>query len=154
MVRFPIQPLGKEPIPSLSFEATAPQCEPAELTRLPPELLHSIALHLPLSSIITFATLNKQLYDCLLGSCSARDVLARGYMQHSARWCLPRGEVELQWWNERKGDDVLGWEYLKRCWIGSYSMKNRRRIWQACERIEEECNSEEKAVGQFVPLIS
>jgi hypothetical protein len=152
LVRFPIQSLSKEPIPPLSFEAAAPECDPPQSTKLPLELLHSIALRLPLSNIIMFATVNKEMYKWLLGSCSTRDVLARIYMQRSARWCLPHGEAETQWWNERNGDDALGWEYMKRCWIGSYSMRNRRRIWRACESIEEEYESKAKAVGQLVPL--
>ncbi|KAF8607243.1 hypothetical protein BDV93DRAFT_542226 [Ceratobasidium sp. AG-I] len=113
------------------------------ITKLPSELLHSIALHLPLSSVVSLARLNKTTYYHLIGGLEARDTLARAYMRTQARWCLPFGEAECRWWDDRDGDDALGWGYLKRCWSESYSMRNRRRVWRAAEAIEEECDQEE-----------
>jgi hypothetical protein len=112
------------------------------ITSLPPELLHELALHLSLSDIVALAAVNKAVYQVLLGT-GARDTLAKAYMHSKAPWCLPYGEEELKWWNERKGDDQLGWEYLKRCWCQSHSMRNRKRIWRAAESIEEECERDE-----------
>lgn len=88
------------------------------------ELLHSIALHLPLPSIVILARLSRALYHQLFGSLEAHDMLAKTYMRTQARWCLPFGEVERRWWDDRHGDDALGWDYLKRCWSESYSMRN------------------------------
>ncbi|KAG8714022.1 hypothetical protein FRC09_018070 [Ceratobasidium sp. 395] len=76
----------------------------------------------------------------------ARNALAKTYMHTCARWCLPHGEAELKWWNDRSGDEVFGWDYMKRCHVESHSMRNRRRIWRAAESIEDECEKLEKEV--------
>ncbi|CAE7231393.1 unnamed protein product [Rhizoctonia solani] len=108
--------------------------------KLPPEIIQSIALELNTWDIIALASTNKMLYYRILGNKEVRDSLARVCIHKHARWCLPYGEVELKWWNERKGDDALGWDYLRRCWSESHSMRNRRRIWRAAESIEAECD--------------
>ncbi|KAG9089904.1 hypothetical protein FRC06_001308, partial [Ceratobasidium sp. 370] len=143
--RFPID-MADLPRPS---EATAPITPPTNLcpltsiSKIPPELLCFICAELSLSHIVSFASVNKTLYSQLLGTLEARDALAKAYMRSSARWCLPHGEAELKWWNDRNGDNTLGWEYMKRCYTKSHSMRNRRRIWRAVESIEVECEKEE-----------
>ncbi|KAG8736681.1 hypothetical protein FRC10_009044 [Ceratobasidium sp. 414] len=144
--RFPIESCNTSQ-PSRYILSFAPIQPPPDgsITTLPPELLHSIASHLPLSNIISLAAANKVLHNVLLGDAGARDTLAKSYMRLQEPWYLPYGEAELKWWRERNGDEVLGWEYLKRCSAKSHSMRNRRRIWKAAESIEEECELEERA---------
>ncbi|KAG9084704.1 hypothetical protein FS749_005026 [Ceratobasidium sp. UAMH 11750] len=144
--RFPIKPSNA----SHQFQKIQPftliQPPPAaSIATLPTELLHSIALHLPLSDIVSLAAAHKAVYNALLGGAGTRDILARSYMRLQEPWYLPYGEAELKWWHERDGDDALGWEYLRQCCTQSHSMRNRKRIWKAAESIEEECESEERA---------
>ncbi|QRV80419.1 hypothetical protein RhiJN_08434 [Ceratobasidium sp. AG-Ba] len=112
------------------------------LPKLPTELLYTIISHLSLSDIVSIARTDKTLWFRLLGTTNVRDHLAKAYMHSSARWCLPHGEAELTWWNQRNGDSALGWSYMKRCYSESHSMRNRRRIWQVAESIEEEYDKE------------
>ncbi|KAG8711350.1 hypothetical protein FRC08_015989 [Ceratobasidium sp. 394] len=144
--RFPIDPCNtsQSPQDAPSFPPTQPPPDDS-IAALPLELLHSIALHLPLSDIVSFSAVNKRVYNALLGNAGTRDTLARSYMRLQEPWYLPYGEAELKWWHERNGDKALGWEYLKRCRTQSHSMRNRRRIWKAAESIEEECETEERA---------
>ncbi|KAF8607245.1 hypothetical protein BDV93DRAFT_488239 [Ceratobasidium sp. AG-I] len=145
--RFPVDSSAQ----TSAFSAVGPLGVPPDMsiTRLPSELLHSIALQLPFSGIVSLARLHRAMYYQLLGSLETRDRLAKAYMRSQARWCLPFGEAERRWWNDRKGDDALGWDYLKRCWSESCSMRNRRRVWRAAESIEEECQKEEdKRAGE------
>ncbi|KAF8602320.1 hypothetical protein BDV93DRAFT_524099 [Ceratobasidium sp. AG-I] len=135
-------PIGSSTCASTSTTVVRPVefMSKASIMNLPLELLHSVALQLPLSSITTLARINRTMYHQFL---QARDALAKVYMRMQARWCLPFGEAERRWWDERNGDDALGWDYLKRCCSESYSMRNRRRIWRTAESIEEECEREE-----------
>ncbi|KAG8775185.1 hypothetical protein FRC12_001619 [Ceratobasidium sp. 428] len=110
---------------------------------LPIELLLHLCSELSISGIVALAETGKAFYNQLIGTHEARDTLAKVYMRLHARWCLPHGEAELEWWNDRNGDDALGWDYMRRCHTGSYSMRNRRRIWQVAESIENECEKEE-----------
>ncbi|KAG9092836.1 hypothetical protein FS749_015409 [Ceratobasidium sp. UAMH 11750] len=144
--RFPIDPSNASQLPqdAPSFPPTQPPLD-GSIAAFPLELLHSITLHLPLSDIVSFAAVNKAVYNALLGDAGTRDTLARSYMRLQEPWYLPYGEAELKWWHEKNGDEALGWEYLKRCRAQSHSMRNRRRIWKAAESIEEECESEERA---------
>ncbi|KAG8726970.1 hypothetical protein FRC12_022905 [Ceratobasidium sp. 428] len=130
------------------------------ISQLPIELLLSICSDLPLPDIITLATSSKVLYVPLLGTLEACDALAKTYMHTRARWCLPHGEAELKWWNDRNGDEALGWDYMRRCHVENHSMRNRRRIWRAAESIEDECEKVENGVDYsglvdlFRPLVS
>ncbi|CAE6386791.1 unnamed protein product [Rhizoctonia solani] len=136
--RFPLTPATTiRPITTIAEGDLSTSLHEA-ISKLPPEILQYIALELDLKDIIVFATLNKTLYWRLIGTREARDSLAKAYIRTHARWCLPSGEAELNWWNERNGDDSLVWEYLERCWSKSHSMRNRRRIWKAAESIEEQ----------------
>ncbi|KAG8739881.1 hypothetical protein FRC10_005015 [Ceratobasidium sp. 414] len=144
--RFPIDVTNSPHAQPSPITLTTPRADSDPLTsilKLPPELTLSICVELALYNIIALAAVNKTLYTQLLGSLDARDALARAYMRSSARWCLPHGEAELKWWNDRNGDDTLGWEYMKRCYTESHSMRNRRRIWRAVGSIENECEKEE-----------
>lgn len=140
--RFPIGSFGSQPSSNLTITPPEKPGLNGAISKLPPEILQSIALHLPLRDIVRLAILGKELYCCLLGTPGARDFLAKAYMRTQARWCLPFGEMELKWWNERNGDSTLGWDYLRQCWSESHSMRNRRRIWRAAESIEQECEIE------------
>ncbi|KAG8716678.1 hypothetical protein FRC09_015380 [Ceratobasidium sp. 395] len=86
---------------------------------------------------------NKAVYNALIGNMDARDVLAKAYMRLQTPWYLPYGEAELKWWHAKGGDEAIGWEYLRRCYSESHSMKNRKRIWKAAKSIEEECQKQE-----------
>ncbi|KAG8713113.1 hypothetical protein FRC09_019081 [Ceratobasidium sp. 395] len=113
------------------------------IATLPPEILHTIVLHLSLLDMCSLARVNKAVYNALIGNMDARDVLAKAYMRSQIPWYLPHGEAELKWWHARGGDEAIGWEYLRRCYAESHSMKNRKRIWKAAESIEEECQKQE-----------
>ncbi|KAG9122938.1 hypothetical protein FRC07_000487 [Ceratobasidium sp. 392] len=144
-VSFPIEP-NESPQSYLAIMSSVAQpVSHGSVAALPVELLHTIAQHLSLSDVISLAATSRRVYNTLVGSKGARDALAKAYMRSQARWCLPYGKDELKWWHDKKGDDALGWEYLRRCYAHSHSMRNRRRIWKAAESIEEECEKEERA---------
>ncbi|KAG8739114.1 hypothetical protein FRC11_000912, partial [Ceratobasidium sp. 423] len=146
--RFPIEPASTpQPTINITKAQLAESLSNGTISKLPLEIVQCIARELDVRDVIVLATLNKVLYYYLLGNQEARDSLARAYIHRHARWCLPYGESELKWWNERRGDDALGWDYLRRCWSESHSMRNRRRIWRAAESIEEECEWLEKEFG-------
>ncbi|KAG8775187.1 hypothetical protein FRC12_001621 [Ceratobasidium sp. 428] len=148
--RFPID----EALPSHSarwpFTMTSPPTDSSYIpliSQLPPELILHLCSEMSLSDIVALAETGKTLYNQLIGTQEARDNLAKMYMYSHARWCLPYGETELKWWNDRNGDDTLGWDYMRRCYTDSYSMRNRRRIWQVAESIEDECKKEEAGIS-------
>ncbi|KAG8713547.1 hypothetical protein FRC08_013117 [Ceratobasidium sp. 394] len=144
--RFPIDTTYSHHARPLTTTITVPPVSLDPLTsilKLPFELVLSICIELPLSNVLALARVSKTLYNMLIGTLDARDALANAYMRSSARWCLPHGEAELKWWNDRNGDDALGWEYMKQCHTESHSMRNRRWIWRVVESIENECKKEE-----------
>ncbi|QRV94916.1 hypothetical protein RhiJN_22934 [Ceratobasidium sp. AG-Ba] len=142
--RFPVDTTHEPPVEAsgLPVLSQTQQTRRSPLSKLPTELLYTVFSHLSLCDIVSIATTDKTLWFRLLGTTNVRDHLAKAYMNSSARWCLPHGEAELTWWNDRNGDSALGWSYMKRCYSESHSMRNRRRIWQVAESIEEEYDKE------------
>ncbi|CAE6451193.1 unnamed protein product [Rhizoctonia solani] len=146
--RFPIDPIiTPRPATDIAKEDLTRSMSHGTISKLPPEILRFIALELNTRDLIALSIINKTLYYRILGNRESRDSLARAHIHKHARWCLPYGEAELEWWGERQGDHGLGWEYLRRCWSESHSMRNRRRIWKAVESIEAECEREEVKFG-------
>ncbi|QRV76886.1 F-box protein [Ceratobasidium sp. AG-Ba] len=144
--RFPIDSSATpQSSQNISFDEPKQTVSPKSIFGLPLEILHSLVAYLPLSDVISLALSSKTLYNLLLSKMATRDTIAKSYVRLQAPWYLPYGEAELKWWNDRNGDKVLGWEYLKRCFVTSHSMRNRRRIWKAAESIEQECEKEERA---------
>jgi hypothetical protein len=103
------------------------------LELLPFELVSQIANYLPLPSLLSLVSACRQLRFEFLGLPSDRDALVRSWITKNAPWYLPEETLCLG------ADDVVGWEYIKRC-LESGSMRNRKRIWKVAEQLEKMAN--------------
>ncbi|CAE6458370.1 unnamed protein product [Rhizoctonia solani] len=87
--RFPIDPvITPRPITDITEADLIAPISHELISKLPTEIVRSVALELNIRDIITLATLNKTLYYRVLGNQNTRDSLARAYIHENARWCL------------------------------------------------------------------
>ncbi|KZP07109.1 hypothetical protein FIBSPDRAFT_841564 [Athelia psychrophila] len=154
--RFPLQSNSRiDPCPILidaasSSLTSAPQLSSIE--HIPQELLVLIISHLPLPTFLSFASVSRHLRYKLLGTDSDRDAFARGWITNKAPWYLPlplhpslKGAWKKSDYCKQEDEDftlpksditALDWNYLRRC-LASGSMRNRTRIWNVAEQLEQ-----------------
>ena len=102
----------------------------ATIEQLPYEIISQIVHDLPLRSLLAVVSTSRQLRSNFLYRAPDRDMLAHSWIVKTAPWYLPDQGLGS------RTNDIVGWEYLKRC-LGNGSMKNRRRIWRIAEQLEQ-----------------
>lgn len=130
--RFPLKSTNSANEP-IHIEPPSYDAAHSALELLPFELISQIANYLPLPSLLSLVSACRQLRFELLGLPSDRDALARSWITENEPWYLPEEKSCLC------ANDVVGWEYIKRC-LESGSMKNRKRIWKVAEQLEKMAN--------------
>jgi len=136
---FPLKAKSEPLSPSLTSPPATPGFSAgptSALENLPFELLRMIALEGPLSSLLSLTLTSRTLRSKYFHSEEGRNNIARMWIQRQAPWYIPATtDAEAQF--ELDGlRNVGAWGYLQRCYA-SASMRNRRRIWQVAERIEQ-----------------
>ncbi|KZP13925.1 hypothetical protein FIBSPDRAFT_1049095 [Athelia psychrophila] len=134
---------------------------PAKFEMLPIEALTHIMTLVSLADIVSVASASKRLQHKILGVHSNTNTIAREWINANAPWYKPyqRDEEETHQ-SDDDGDSIVSddleedddddnedgaipiadwWQYLKRC-LQSGSMKNRKRIWAVCERLEQKAD--------------
>jgi len=129
---FPLKSTGSANEP-VHIEPPSYDAARSALELLPFELVSQIANYLPLPSLLSLVSASRHLRFKFVGLPSDRDALARSWIANNAPWYLPRENLCLG------ADNVVGWEYLKRC-LESGSMRNRQRIWKVAEQLEKKAN--------------
>ncbi|KAG9119159.1 hypothetical protein FRC07_005976 [Ceratobasidium sp. 392] len=78
--RFPVEPsYSSQPTTLNDLVPPSELASPASIFKLPPELLYSLSLHSSISDMVSLAISNKVFYFRLLGTCSARNTLAKNW---------------------------------------------------------------------------
>jgi hypothetical protein len=134
LASFPLNPTPSDDlaVPTI-LEPPSTSTLLSKIEQLLVKILFQIAALLPLPSLLIFLTASRKLRSTFLGFEVGRDALARTWIWTMGFWYLPVPHEKLL---SNGVDIVIDWVYLRRC-LRSGSMRNRQRIWQVVEQIED-----------------